>query len=134
MQQLNLQGTNVMYALLSPISTGKKRWTSKWVLEVMNSLWWFCYSSNIASQCQVNVGTTGNSFLISFTIDYSRGCNYPSCEQKFIEAVEYQIATVSKNITLTLTLANGTMIEIVVNFCSINQTNSSEHFSLFFSK
>lgn len=122
MQQLNLEGISASYALLYPISTGKKRRASKRVLEIMNSLWWFCYSTNIPTQCEINVGTTGNLFLISFTIDYSNGCNYPNCEQKFIQAVEYQIAIVSTNIILTLTFTNGTTMTIVVNFCLINQT------------
>ncbi len=73
------------------------------------------------------MGTTDNLFLISFTIDYPNGCNYRSCEQKFIQAVEYDIAIVSTNITLTLTLTNGTTMAIFLNSCSSNQTNSSEY-------
>jgi hypothetical protein len=127
MKQLSLQEkTTITSAQLSAISTSRKRRASKWVLEIINSLWWFCYSSDVSVQCEGYVVTTGNLFIISFTIEYSHGCNYPSCEEKFIKEVESQIAAVPANLTLTLPLANGTTIEIDASFCSINQTNSSE--------
>ncbi len=125
MKQVNLKGIKIVYAVLSPSSTGKKRRASEWVQKIINSLWNFWYFSDNTDQSGTNAGTTSSRLNISFTIEYSHGCNYPGCQKKFIEKVQYQITIAFKNITLTVTFTNGETLNISLSLYSLIQTNSS---------
>jgi hypothetical protein len=97
-------------------------------------LWKFFYFSDNTGQCAINADTASYIFIIVFTIEYSYGCNYPGCQQKFIEEVQNQITTAFQNITLTVTFTNGVTLNVSLSLCSLIETNSSKYILLITSK
>lgn len=85
------------------------------------------FSSPDTYQCEGEAKTTKSRLAISFTIDYTNGCNIPHCQRKFLAELRYKISILYKSINLVVTFADNEEVTLELMYCTLMQTDASEY-------
>lgn len=81
----------------------------------------FLFSSANSVTCQNSAGNTGDYLYLEVTASYPSGCTSSGCHNKYDKQLTQLFSVTHTQFTLSITLSNGTTLNIVLNFCSLNQ-------------
>ena len=77
-------------------------------------------------ECQISTDTTGNMFVIAFTVRDQFECRTVSCRQQSFTNAYSNIETSSRHISLPITFTNGQTRDVDLILCSFGSSHNGK--------
>lgn len=83
-----------------------------------------CHCSLDVRKCQGDTGTTGNLFVVAFSLGNQSGCHTVSCRRQILADVYSHTETIHRNMNnLPILFTNGQTVNVDLIFCSFGLVN-----------